>query len=375
MRIAYYHFAGERGGRPLCSVRRPDSDARAVSPANALRMIQMSQGSSPQGPTMPGVDSHPSSNQWLIQPYEFKRLKHNRVIAGIALQILKLRTRRLEKVIFTATTGRSGTLTLSKLFAAVPGCRAVHEGYPIMNGPVLRAASFADTPLVDRVYRRIKAVNIRRAAVGHRYYVEANHLFIKTFIRNAIDDFGERLAIVHLVRPAVEVATSIYCLQDYPGTARGNYWWLDYRAPSNLISLPDLLATDSEFSHPFYKALWYWHEIEARIALWRTRMPAVKVVRFETQWLNDRERVSELLDALGMQYDKASIDATVGRKEHTKEDQKFATGLAPGAAEQMAARFRALLEGIRLPGGDVHSCGANHGRRPAPHRPGEKKWI
>ena len=40
----------------------------------------------------------------------------------------------LEKLIFTATTGRSGTLSLAKLFAKVPGCRSVHEGHPVMNG-------------------------------------------------------------------------------------------------------------------------------------------------------------------------------------------------------------------------------------------------
>jgi len=333
-------------------LQRPPAGRRRLGRSAGQRNQdeQMSQESSPQVRAIAAVGPQPSvqSKQWLMQPYEFKPLKHNRVIAGLALQMLKLRTRRLEKVIFTATTGRSGTLTLSKLFAAVPGCMAVHEGHPIMNGPILRAASFGDTALVDRVYRLIKAVNIRRAAVGHRYYIEANHLFIKTFIRNAIEDFGDRLTIVHLVRPAVEVATSIYCLQDYPGTARGDYWWMDYRAPSNLISIADLLATDPEFSHPFYKALWYWHEIEARILRWRARMPAVKVVRFETQWLNDFQRVSQLLDALGMHYDKAAIKAMVGSKEHMKEDQKVATGLAPGIAEEMAARFRALLDRIGL---------------------------
>jgi hypothetical protein len=292
----------------------------------------------------------PVSEDWRMRPYPFKLLKHNLVVAPLARYLLGLRIRGLEKVIFTATTGRSGTMTLTKLFSAVRGCAAVHEGHPVMNGPVLEAASYGNTALGNRVYRQIKSVNIRRAAAGHRYYLEANHLFIKTFCQQAIDDFGERAAVIHLVRPAVEVAMSIYCLQDHPGTERGNYWWLDYRAPANLIRIADILESDGEFSHPFYKALWYWHEVEARISLWHARMPALKVIRFETHWLADKKKVFELLDELAIQYDRSSIEAVVGVREHTKEHQKRTLGLPSAMADEMAVRFRNLMGDLALSG-------------------------
>jgi hypothetical protein len=298
---------------------------------------------SPYGRSI-GVETPLLPELWPTLPYQFKPIKHNRLVAGVARRLLTLRTRGLERLIFTATTGRSGTLTLTKLFAAVPGCRATHEAHPIMNGAVLRAASYGDTALVDRVYRRVKAVNIRRAAVGHCYYFEANHLFIKTFARNAVADFGRRIAVVHLVRPAVEVANSIYQLADYPSTARGTYWWLDPRAPTNLLPMADILESDPEFSHPFYQGLWYWHEVEARIAAWRVSMPAVKVIEFETGWLNDLGRVCNLLEGLGVQYEKARLAPVVGAKEHTKDHQKIGAMLAPEEAQQKAARFRQLLE-------------------------------
>jgi hypothetical protein len=293
-------------------------------------------------------ESSVPGDSWPILPYKFDPLKHNRAVAGAALQLLKLRTRKLERVIFTATTGRSGTLTLSRIFSTVRGCISLHEAHPVMHGPVLRAASYGDPALVDKVYRRIKSVNIRRAAVGHRYYFEANHLFIKTFARNAVDDFGDRIAVVHLVRPAVEVAASIYSLRDYPGTERGNYWWLDFRAPSNRISIVELLESDPEFSHPFYKALWYWHEVEARVAAFRLEMPGVRVVRFQTEWLNDAQRMCELLDALGVEYEAAAIAAMIGHKEHTKDDQKIGSAPPADVAEQMAGRFRKLLERLGM---------------------------
>jgi hypothetical protein len=276
-------------------------------------------------------------------PFPFNPLKHNWLVAGLASGLFKLRTLGLERLIFTATTGRSGTLTLTKLFGAVPGCRAAHEAYPEMNGSVLQAASYGDTALADRVYRRVKSVNIRRAAIGHRYYFEANHLFIKTFAHPAVADFGRRVAVVHLVRPAVEVANSIYQLGDYPSTERGDYWWLDFRAPTNLLPMADILESDPEFSHPYYKALWYWYEVEARIAAWRARMPSVQVVDFRTEWLNDLERVCSLLDGLGVQYDRARLASVVGAKEHTKDHQKIGTALPAEEAEQKDGRFRELL--------------------------------
>jgi hypothetical protein len=280
-------------------------------------------------------------------PYPFKALRHNPLVAELALQLLKLRTGGLERLIFTATTGRSGTLTLTQLFAAVPGCRAVHEAHPVMHGTVLQAASYTDTALVDRVYRRVKSVNIRRAAVGYRYYFEANHLFIKTFADQAVADFGRRITVVHLVRPAAEVAKSIYELGDHPGTERGNYWWLDFRAPTNLLAMADILESDPEFSHPFYKALWYWHEIEARISAWRARMPAIKVIDFETAWLNDFERVYSLMEGLGVQYDRARLEPLVGARVHTKAHQKTGSTLPARETEHKAARFLELLEHLK----------------------------
>lgn len=275
--------------------------------------------------------------------YDFHPLKHNDLVAALAKPALKLRTRELERVIFTATTGRSGTLTLAKLFSTVPGCVAMHEAPPIMNGPVLVAANFGNTALLERVYRQIKSINILRASIGFRYYMEANHLFVKTFIQQAVQDFGDRLAVIHLVRDPIEVAASIFQLQDYPGTERGNYWWLDYRAPSNLIQIADVLDSNGDFSHGFYRALWYWHEVEARIAAMRLQLPALKVCRFETNWLNDVAKVFELFEDLGIEFDRLLLAAKVGIREHEKEDEKTGPELPLSQAQDMLSRFRELL--------------------------------
>ena len=342
----------ETGSRPMtliatkyeqvCHARR--NMAGANSPAPCLWFAEDDKRNKA---TDLDTETPPSLVRWPMLPYPFKPLKHNPIVAGLARRLFRLRARGLERFIFTATTGRSGTLTLTRLFASVPGCHAVHEAHPVMNGSLLRAASYGDHEIVERVYRRVKSVNIYRAAMRQRYYFEANHLFIKTFARNAVAEFGERIAVVHLVRPAVEVANSIYSLHDYPGTEQGNYWWLDFKAPTNVIEIADILSSDPEFSHPFYKALWYWHEIEARVALWRASVPAVKVIDFETRWLNDPERVCCLMEQLGLQYDKNRLAALIGVREHTKESQKIRAALRAEEAKDRAYRFRQLLERLQ----------------------------
>ncbi|MEI6668895.1 MAG: hypothetical protein WCP29_12120 [Acidobacteriota bacterium] len=279
------------------------------------------------------------------------RVRHSALVTSLARRFLRIRTSRLERLVFTATTGRSGTLTLTRLFSLVPDCASFHEPYPIMNGLVLKAASYGEDALVDRIYHRAKTIRILRSAVGYRYYMEANHLFVKTFIRQAIEDFGDRIAVVHLVRSPVEVAQSIFSLQSLPGTEEGNIWWLDYHAPTNIIRIAELLDADPEFSHPFYRCLWYWYEVELRFAGWRTQFPSLRVVRFETPWFNDKGKVFRLLDDLGIEFDPSRIEPIVGRREHIRTDEKVVDPLPPAEAERMHVRFRQLLadRGLGLP--------------------------
>ena len=125
---------------------------------------------------------------------------------------------------------------------------------------------------------------------------------------------------------------SIYRLQRQPGTESGNNWWLDYRAPLNRIRIADALDA-GEFSHPFYKGLWYWFEIETRVQEWRQRLPAVPFVRFETDWFNEPQRLVALAMELGIAVDRRQIDSSVGVKEHTREHLKLIAPLQPDEAQ------------------------------------------
>jgi hypothetical protein len=269
--------------------------------------------------------------------------KHARLPARIAKAYFSLRTAGVRKFIFTATTGRSGTLALAELFRAVPGCASLHEPYPIMNGAALHDAGQGEGRHAAWLYERVKSINVRRAAVGHDSYFEANHLFVKAFIGHAAADLGRRLEVIHLVRDPIDVAMSIYRLEDEPGTARGNQWWLDHRAPANRIAIADALDGDARFAHPFYRCLWYCYEVEARIHEWRRRLPELRMHRFETEWLNDPARVRALMRDLDLPVEEALLARRIGVHENARNHQKLRASLPRPLALDLQDRLLALL--------------------------------
>ncbi|GAB3290022.1 sulfotransferase domain-containing protein [Parahaliea aestuarii] len=279
-------------------------------------------------------------------------LKYSPPVAKLARYWYDWRTRHVEQWIFVATTGRSGTLTLVDLFAQVPDCVALHEPYPAMHGEILHSASYGDKARVTRFYNTRKAVNIRRSAVGARSYLEANHLFIKSFAEQAAGDFRQRTRVIHLVRNPDGVAHSIYQLEDEPGTVAGNRWWLDYRAPSNLISLADALERHPEYSHPYFKGLWYWFEVEARIQHWREQWPGIPMVTFHTEDFSSLQAVGDLFSSLDINLEDTRLESMINVRRHERAHQKRRAPLALSERQAMQQAFRCLLEerGFHLPG-------------------------
>jgi hypothetical protein len=265
------------------------------------------------------------------------------VISSLARRYFQFRNKKLKKIFFLATTGRSGTATLVDILNHLPNCKAEHEPYPAMFNDVLRAKSSGNENYVKNEYWQVKSINLYRAAAGYEYYLESNHMFIKTYIEYAVQDFKEKIVIIHLVRDPIKVANSIYSLQDYPGTIEGNRWWLDYTAPGNFIKIADILDNDSEFEHPFYKGLWYWYEMERRIAYWKEKLPNVQFIKFLTEDFNIQEKVFQLLIDLGISFDEKQLASKVATQSNTRLHQKIVEPLPMLQAEEMHMKFKSLI--------------------------------
>jgi hypothetical protein len=277
--------------------------------------------------------------------------KYNPVTAELMRGYWSRRCRQVRRFVFVATTGRSGTMTLSDICARADGCVSLHEPYPKMHEDVLHAAAYGDAEYVHFVYRTVKSVNILRAAAGAQTYVETNHQFIKTFCHEVVRDFGERVSVMYLVRDPVDVANSICSLADQPGTAKGNAWWLDYRGSANHIRIADVLGNGGEFSDPFSRALWYCYEIEARTEAFRRRYPSVPFVTFRTEHLGDADRVAGLLTQLGLDARPDAIGPARVRS-NGRMDEKAGRSLPREEADRRHEEFRRMLveRGISLPG-------------------------
>jgi hypothetical protein len=282
---------------------------------------------------------------------EHYTLKYNPAVAFLAKLVLWPLCRKTQAYIFVATTGRSGTASLEKILSHIDNCITFHEGYPMMNDYVMRELNNNRPTAARNTYNFNRAINIRRSGIGHKYYVETNHMFIKSFHEFAIEDLGKKLKVIHLVRNPVQVAKSITLLQHQPGTEMGNKWYLDFKAPGNQIQIQDILDNDPKFSHPFFKSLWYWYEIESRVETMRNKYPKLCVYDFTTENLNNAEALCQLLTEMELAYDREKIMAVAKTRKNRKLSLKPIDPLDLGDTEKMNDDFKQLIidKGYRLP--------------------------
>jgi hypothetical protein len=207
----------------------------------------------------------------------------------------------------------------------------------------------------QRVFNRAKRWRINCAVRGYRYYVETNHQFAKRIIHYAVPCYQDRLRIVHLVRPVVDVAASFYAIGSIPGrTARGYRYLLDPNDPANVLPMGDILDRDPEFQHDFYRCVWYWYEMEARIAGLRLTYDGIPWYRITTSELNQFDPVKEMFTALSVDFSPDRLAEVVGvrinRKLHDKASHK--ASVDHQNATRMHARFLEVLttrHGDRVP--------------------------
>ena len=251
----------------------------------------------------------------------FWYLKHNPLTVYTLNKILDFRCRNVKAYIFIATTGRSGTATLSKIFTAVDNAVCLHEPSPVM---------FNDYPPgTDRVpyfkdkFYKLKRIYINTAAAGHSYYVEANHQFVKNFIDLAVECFDDRLRVIHLVRDPVSVGSSFYQVNSIPGeTATAKLYMIDPRERTNLINISNLLYETDEFKHDLYKCIWYWYEVETRVKMAKQKHPNTVFYKLETDDLNNKDILLDMFNKLGIHVNLEKFYPLIGLKANTRLSEK-----------------------------------------------------
>ncbi len=270
-------------------------------------------------------------------------LKYNPLSVSLCNMYFNGRCRRVDGYVFVATTGRSGSESLSKIFQAADRAVCLHEPYPIMlntpEDPSVREAYFA------RRFHQRKRINVKRAAAPYRYYVETNHQFVKNFIVPAMDEFKEKIRVVHLHRNPVKVASSFLSIDSVPGrTPTGRNYLLNPADGDNRVRIADLLDGDPTFEHDFFRCVWYWYEIEMRTAEYRRRFSDVPWFSLNTEELNEESSLVSMFETLGIDYDSERLKSLVGSRANTKTELKKKKGRQIDNAQEMHDALLSRME-------------------------------
>ena len=162
------------------------------------------------------------------------------------------------RLIFTVTTGRSGTELLHRLFSLLPDVASFHEPEPKFSR-MLRQVQ--ENPLQAREFLQ----NSKFPAIAkcqRSVYVETSHLFCKGFLEPA-QQLGLRFDLIVLRRSARDVARSLYELDTIP--ARTDWGRSFLLAPTDPGVLP---LPGWETMHDYQLCYWYCLEIERRAKMY-----------------------------------------------------------------------------------------------------------
>lgn len=171
-------------------------------------------------------------------------MEHQETVDGI----------RQKRLIFTVTTGRSGTAYLASLFGFARGVYTVHEPAPEF-ADVLRPVQ-NNPDLAHRFLLEEKLPAILR--ISAPVYIETSHLACKGFLEPLLELGIVPDLIIHR-RPARDVARSMLKMGTIPGrTDKGLRFYL---SPDD----PRVLAlSDWQNLHDYQLCYWYCLELERR---------------------------------------------------------------------------------------------------------------
>ncbi len=170
-----------------------------------------------------------------------------------------------KRLIFTVTTGRSGTGYLARFLRPARRCAVFHAPAPAFE-QVMRAVQANPKTALD-FWRNEKLPAI--SAVPEPVYCETSHLFGLGFVEPLLD-LGIIPDLILLTREKRAIATSLYRLETIPGrTPKALRYYLSPDDP-NVLRLDDWQGL-----HDYQLCFWYCLEIERRQRLYAERWRAL----------------------------------------------------------------------------------------------------
>jgi hypothetical protein len=246
------------------------------------------------------------------------------------------------RLIFTITTGRSGTLLLARAIALHRGVAALHEPRPTFSSAL---RSVLAEPGVAREFwlaHKLPRILERKESV----YAETSHLVCKGFLESLVD-LGVRPELVVLSRPARAVARSLLALGTIPGRTYGGVKY--YLSPSESPCLPLERARWERFSD-YQLCFWYCQEIEARARAYEARWAplGMRFTRIDFEALIRPAGITELAAKLGLpalgRLGRMRALALASLPSNERTARKRPVEHEPGALEREEAEVLRVIE-------------------------------
>lgn len=203
-----------------------------------------------------------------------------------------IREIRKKRLIFTVTTGRSGTAYLTNVFNYMKGVHAYHEPDP-QYVKVLRQVQ-ADPDYAYRFWLAEKLPEIAGDSAG--IYVETSHLTCKGFIEPLLELGIVPDLVIHR-RPMRDISLSLLKMGTIPGrTDKGLQFYLSPDDPNVLPVHNWQTLTDYQLCY------WYCLEIERRARKYTSlyEKNGGRIVETTLEGLKTCEGLDHLLSALNL---------------------------------------------------------------------------
>lgn len=229
-----------------------------------------------------------------------------------------------KKIVFTVTTGRSGTGFLAEILSFLPRVTCHHEAEPDfveVFRSSLQQPSLAKEFLCEKKLPQI-------ISDSRPVYVETSHLVCKGFLEPLLE-LGGKPDLILLSRPHREVALSLYQLDTIPGrTDKALRYYLSPNDPG-VLPLPKW-----ESLHDYQLCYWYCLEIERRRAYYKSffKEAGANVVEISLSDLVRPSSLYALLRDLGLprfsisfwfkyfMFRKTKVNTKAGRKKSVCSD-------------------------------------------------------
>lgn len=230
-----------------------------------------------------------------------------------------------KRLIFTLTSGRSGTTLMTRMLRRLRGVEARHEPHPDFASVMRQAIN--NPELAKEFWLNQKLPSIEQ--VDCRVYVEASHLFCKGFVEPLLS-IGIIPDAIVLSRDKRATATSLYQLGTVPErTEKGLKYCL---SPSDTGVVAPVRWQEM---HDYQLCYWYCLEIARRQALYAKMICSAggRILYLRTEELLRRRGIIDLtrfcVDGVGGAVHWANWAVTRGIRVNSKQSQKSLATMPP----------------------------------------------